>query len=77
LQTLGLEELIARDEGEYIERAVELANDLDRLDALRSGMRSRFEASPLRDEAGFTRELEAAYRILWTDWCDHAGESPR
>jgi predicted O-linked N-acetylglucosamine transferase (SPINDLY family) len=32
-------------------------------------MRSRFDASPLRDEAGFTRELEAAYRAMWRDWC--------
>jgi tetratricopeptide (TPR) repeat protein len=27
------------------------------------------EASPLRDEAGFTRELETAYRRMWQDWC--------
>jgi predicted O-linked N-acetylglucosamine transferase (SPINDLY family) len=69
LQTLGLEELIARDEGEYVEIATRLANDLDRLDALRSGMRSRFEASALRDETGFTREIEDAYRTMWRQWC--------
>jgi predicted O-linked N-acetylglucosamine transferase (SPINDLY family) len=69
LQMLGLDELIAPNEAEYVQKAIELANDLDRLDALRSGMRSRFEASPLRDEAGFTRELEDAYRNMWADWC--------
>jgi predicted O-linked N-acetylglucosamine transferase (SPINDLY family) len=73
LQTLGLEELIARDEGEYVEIATRLANDLDRLDALRSGMRSRFEASALRDETGFTREIEDAYRAIWRDWCGKEG----
>jgi hypothetical protein len=31
------------------------------------------EASPLRDEAGFTRDLEAAYRAMWQNWCA-AGE---
>jgi predicted O-linked N-acetylglucosamine transferase (SPINDLY family) len=73
LQTLGLEELIARDEAEYVEIATRLANDLDRLDALRSGMRSRFEASALRDETGFTREIEDAYRAIWRDWCGKEG----
>jgi predicted O-linked N-acetylglucosamine transferase (SPINDLY family) len=72
LKLLGLEELIARSEAEYIEKAVELANDLNRLDALHRGLRARFESSPLRDETGFTRELEAAYRVMWDDWCDRA-----
>jgi predicted O-linked N-acetylglucosamine transferase (SPINDLY family) len=72
LQMLGLDELIAPNEAEYVQKAIELANDLDRLDALRRGMRSRFDASPLRDEAGFTRELEAAYRVMWADWCSRA-----
>jgi predicted O-linked N-acetylglucosamine transferase (SPINDLY family) len=69
LQTLGLEELVAHDEAEYLQKAVELTQDLDRLDALRGGMRARMEASVLRDEVGFTRELEAAYRAMWRDWC--------
>jgi predicted O-linked N-acetylglucosamine transferase (SPINDLY family) len=74
LKLLGLEELIARSEAEYIEKAVELANDLNRLDALHRGLRARFESSPLRDEAGYTRELEAAYRAMWTDWCGRGAE---
>jgi protein O-GlcNAc transferase len=33
-------------------------------------MRARLAASPLRDEAGFTRDLEIAYREMWQKWCD-------
>jgi predicted O-linked N-acetylglucosamine transferase (SPINDLY family) len=73
LKMLGLEELVAHNEAEYVRKAIELANDPDRLDALRAGMRSRMETSPLRDEAGFTKELEAAYRKMWTDWCREQG----
>jgi predicted O-linked N-acetylglucosamine transferase (SPINDLY family) len=72
LKTLGLEALVAGDETEYVRKAVELVNDLDRLDELRRSLRSRFESSPLRDEIGYTRELEAAYRAMWTDWCSRA-----
>ncbi len=70
LKGIGLEELAARDEKEYVAIAAALAQDLDRLDALRGGMRQRIASSPLRDEAGLTRDLEAAYRAMWRAWCD-------
>ncbi|MBK9132674.1 MAG: tetratricopeptide repeat protein [Gammaproteobacteria bacterium] len=69
LKTIGLAELAGRDVQDYIAIAESLAADLDRLEALRSGMRARLAASPLRDEAGFTRQLEEAYRAMWRDWC--------
>ncbi|MCC6206967.1 MAG: tetratricopeptide repeat protein, partial [Gammaproteobacteria bacterium] len=69
LKTIGLAELAGRDVADYISIAAALAADLDRLEALRSGMRARLDASPLRDETGFTRQLEAAYRNMWREWC--------
>ncbi|MCC6303301.1 MAG: tetratricopeptide repeat protein, partial [Gammaproteobacteria bacterium] len=70
LKTVGLPELAGRDVADYIAIAETLAGDLDRLEALRAGLRARLDASPLRDEAGFTRQLEAAYRDMWRKWCD-------
>jgi predicted O-linked N-acetylglucosamine transferase (SPINDLY family) len=69
LKAVGLEELAAPDEAAYVGTAVGLARDADRLMALRAGLRARIEASPLRDEAGFTRELELAYHAMWREWC--------
>jgi predicted O-linked N-acetylglucosamine transferase (SPINDLY family) len=69
LKMIGLAELAAQDEQDYVAIAAALAQDLDRLDALRRGMRARIEVSPLRDEAGLTRDLEAAYRAMWATWC--------
>jgi predicted O-linked N-acetylglucosamine transferase (SPINDLY family) len=69
LKGVGLEELAAHDEREYAALATALACDPDRLDRLRSGMRPRLESSPLRDEAGCTRDIEAAYRHMWRQWC--------
>ena len=72
LTNLGLPELIASTPQEYVRIAVELANDLPRLAALRAGLRERMRASPIMDGAGFARDLGAAYRDMWRQWCARA-----
>jgi predicted O-linked N-acetylglucosamine transferase (SPINDLY family) len=69
LTNLGLPELIARSEAQFTQIATELAGDLPRLAALRTGLRSRMEASPLTDAKRFARNIEQAYRAMWTNWC--------
>jgi predicted O-linked N-acetylglucosamine transferase (SPINDLY family) len=69
LANVGLEELIARTCEQYVELAVELAGDLDRLARLRGELRARMVASPLLDFEGFTRHVEQAYRQMWRTWC--------
>jgi predicted O-linked N-acetylglucosamine transferase (SPINDLY family) len=69
LTNVGLSELIARDESEYLEIAVKLARDPARLAALRGSIRQKMAASPLRDEAGFSRRFEGALRGAWAAWC--------
>jgi predicted O-linked N-acetylglucosamine transferase (SPINDLY family) len=66
---LGLTELIAWTEDEFVAIATKLANDVPRLAELRRGLRSRMERSPLCDAKGFTRGIEAAYRQMWQIWC--------
>jgi predicted O-linked N-acetylglucosamine transferase (SPINDLY family) len=70
LARVGLTDLVAETSEAYIEKAVALANDLDRLTALRSGLRGRMRASPLCDAQGFARDMEAAYRDMWRRWCN-------
>ena len=70
LTTAGLSELVAHDRDGYVAVAVALAADRDRLASMRAGMRARLQASPLCDAAGLSRDLEAAFRIMWRDWCD-------
>jgi predicted O-linked N-acetylglucosamine transferase (SPINDLY family) len=69
LAAVGLERLIARTTGEYIEAATQLAGDLTALAELRRTLRPRFADSILCDGPGFTRNLEAAYRDMWRTWC--------
>ncbi|MGD9724139.1 MAG: tetratricopeptide repeat protein [Pirellulales bacterium] len=66
---LGLAELIARSVDEYVDVAARLAGDVPRLAALRTELRDRMAASPIVDAAGFTRNLESAYRAMWEHWC--------
>jgi protein O-GlcNAc transferase len=75
LSNIGLPELIAETSGQYLEIAVALAGDLPRLNALRSSLRERLEASPLRNAKGFARDVEAAYRGMWREWCERAAGS--
>jgi protein O-GlcNAc transferase len=65
LQALSLDELIAHTAEQYVEIALRLASDLDRLDEIRRNLRTRFERSPLRDEKGFARAFEELLRAAW------------
>ncbi|MBK5967469.1 MULTISPECIES: O-linked N-acetylglucosamine transferase family protein [Thiorhodovibrio] len=65
LSAIGLAELAAADAQDYVRLAVALANDPDRLRALRTGLRERMRCVPLMDVAGFTRELEGTFIELF------------
>ena len=68
LIALGLPELLSEDWDEAAAKAAAFAADLPALDALRARVRPAFDASPYRDEAGVTRRLEAAFRIMFEAW---------
>ena len=70
----GLAEFIAASPEHYTALAVELANDLSRVQRLRQGLRKRLAASPLCDANSFTQALEAAYREMWVKYCEARGK---
>lgn len=69
LGAIGLSELVAGSEDEYLEIAATLAADRTRLRAMQRGLRERMAASPLLDAPGFMRGLENAYREAWRRVC--------
>ena len=75
LNHLGLPELAAHSEDEYVEIAARLAGDWPRLKDLRATLRPRMEASVLMDGVHFTRQIEEAYRAMWQRWCTEASAS--
>ena len=76
LSTIGLEELAASSEDDYVRKAVELAGDLPRLAELRATLRARMLASPLMDAPRFARNMEAAYQSMWQRWCASETNKP-
>ena len=75
LSNLGTPELIAPTRQAYVQLAVDLANDLPRIQRLRAGLRDQFIRSPLVDRKRFMADLEAAYRGMWERWCGSAKKS--
>lgn len=75
LASVGLGDWVAQSVQDYVELAGRMAQDLDRLAALRAGLRDRVAHSPLTDAARFSRHLEAAYRRMWRRWCLNANST--
>ena len=69
---LGIPELVADDWDDYVQRALDLTADFEALDQLRSRIRPAFEASSYRDEAGFARIVEDAFRQIFARWAASA-----
>lgn len=71
LSHLGLTELIAESREQYVELAVALAQDPDRIATMRRTMRQRMRESALMDRQIFVRGFEDALTKMWD------GESSR
>ena len=69
LSSVGLPELIALSEDQYIEAAVQLAQNQNALRQIRLTLRQRMAKSPLTDARRFAGHLEIAFQEIWTEWC--------
>ena len=72
LSHLGLTATVAQGLADYVQRAVQLAQDLDALAQLRSQLRSRVSESPLCDGERFAVQLGGELRHLWRSWCQRS-----
>ncbi|PXA94229.1 hypothetical protein DMC18_06725 [Caulobacter sp. D5] len=64
LSAMGLEELLFDDWSAMAAFAARLDQNHEALAALRARIRPALDASPYRDEAGFTRRMEAAFAAM-------------
>lgn len=69
LSNIGLSELVAGSPEEYVSIAVNLANNINKLQSLRKRLRDMMSHSPLTDAKQFAVNLEQCYRTIWKNWC--------
>jgi predicted O-linked N-acetylglucosamine transferase (SPINDLY family) len=69
LSRVGLEDFVAETNAGYIELAVKMAADTERLENLRKGLRRRMEESPLTKASAVMFGLEREFRSLWRARC--------
>lgn len=68
LHNMGLDELCAFSEEEYIQKAIDLANDWDRVRDYHLTLRRRMESSPIMNDVIYMAEVEAAYEKIFRAW---------
>ncbi len=69
VSAVGINDLIGEGSAGYVSIAAALAADADRLRLLRSELRGRVAASPLRNERAYAAGFERTIRELWRAWC--------
>lgn len=74
LHAVGLPELVAANEDDYLAVAMTLANEPDLLEACKGRLRRNRLTSPLFDVAAYTLALEDLYETMWRRCC--AGAAP-
>jgi predicted O-linked N-acetylglucosamine transferase (SPINDLY family) len=74
LHAVGLAELVTHDMAHYEARALELAGRPEELAGLRARLASNRKTSPLFDSRRFCKNLEQAYRQMWSQY--ERGEAP-
>lgn len=75
LTCAGLPDLITSSLAEYVETAVTLSRDRDRLASYRQRLIETRQESPLFDIARYTRHLESAVELMWENYA--SGAPPR
>jgi len=72
-QNAGQADWIARDEGDYIRKAVSFSSDLAALAKLRRGLREQVLGAPLFASERFARHFERLMVDMWDDYLHRSG----
>lgn len=72
LHNIGVGELSADTDEEYVAKAVELAKSPELLQMLHEQLRGMMQASPVMDGNSYLREIEAVYEKIYSEWQEKA-----
>ena len=69
----GYPKFAATTKEDYVELAQNLSSDIDVLNKLRLSIRDNLHKSKLCDAEPYCRNIETAFRDMWTTWCKTGG----
>lgn len=69
LENAGLPELVAKNDVDYVRKAVQIANSMEILEKFHSGLRNVVKKSRLMDGIPYMKDIEDLYRHLWKEYC--------
>jgi predicted O-linked N-acetylglucosamine transferase (SPINDLY family) len=69
LNRIGLGEMVAESQDQYVRIGIKLAEDMNALENLRAGLRSQMQSSALCDGQAFARTMEHTFQKVWLNWC--------
>lgn len=67
LTSMGCQEMIAHDEEEYLQKAIDLTADFERIRTYKSSLRKQYLSAPFCDTQSFAKDLEVAFRSMWSE----------
>jgi predicted O-linked N-acetylglucosamine transferase (SPINDLY family) len=70
LRAAGLDSFVTSSPQEYVDKAIALSGERDRLATIRAGMRDRLKASAACDCDGLAEAMEGLYRQMWKEWLE-------
>ena len=70
LHHAGMDELVATDNQAYVDLAVSLSTDSQKLSEYRQTLRDKLANSSVLDQRRFSRNLERQLQRVWKQWCD-------
>lgn len=70
LSNVGLADLCANSEADYVEKAVALAYDVQRLSHLRQTLRGTQAQTAVMDAANVVSSVESGYRAMWRNYLE-------
>ena len=69
-KAIGLEDFVATDERDYVNKAVAIASDIEKLRWLRQNLRTMVSQSILCNGfKEYTHAIETGYEKIWHDYC--------
>ena len=69
LQNIELPQLVASSDQQYIDRATDLANNLEQIQEFRTTLRNKLMSSVLTDAHHFSHEFDKVLREAWVQYC--------